>query len=159
MSYYGIGILNTKCEQNIGTLFRSAMVFGASYIFTIGKRYEKQHSDTMKSYRHLPLYNYLSLEDFKKSIPYSCRVVGIEIIPGARPLKGYVHPKQACYLLGAEDHGLTKEALAMCHDIIYLPGNYCLNVSVAGSIVMYDRCVKELEADIQDIKWRRNIGT
>jgi len=31
-----------------------------------------------------------------------------------------------------------------CDRIIQLPGEHCLNVSVAGSIIMYDRHVKSL---------------
>jgi tRNA (guanosine-2'-O-)-methyltransferase len=40
--YYGIGIENVKTAENVGTLWRSAYILGASFIFTIGKRYKKQ---------------------------------------------------------------------------------------------------------------------
>jgi tRNA (guanosine-2'-O-)-methyltransferase len=58
------------------------------------------------------------------------------------PLKDFKHPKSACYLLGAEDHGLTKKAMEACQELILLPGENSLNVSVAGSIVIYDRIAK-----------------
>ena len=45
--FFGVGIENTKTHQNIGTLWRSASIMGASFMFTIGKRYKKQASDTM----------------------------------------------------------------------------------------------------------------
>ena len=38
--------------------------------------------------------------------------------------------------------GLPEEVIAACDDIIQLPGDYSLNVSVAGSIVIYDRLLK-----------------
>ena len=41
-NFYGIGIVNTKTEANIGTLWRSAHAFGASFIFTVGRRYRRR---------------------------------------------------------------------------------------------------------------------
>ena len=141
--YYGIGVFNGKTEQNIGTLWRSANIFGADFIFTIGKRYTRQKSDTMQTPRHIPLFNYDSWDDFKKHIPYDCPVVAIELDHKSIPIKRYVHPERCVYLLGAEDSGIPKEIIEKCRDIIQLPGDVCMNVAVAGSIVMYDRVNKQ----------------
>lgn len=140
--YFGIGIQNGKTIQNIGTLWRSAKILGASFIFTIGKRYKKQASDTLKSHRHIPLYHYETFEEFFKTLPYGCQLVGVEIALRSALIKDFKHPSQCVYLLGAEDSGLTSEAIDKCHKIVQLPGDFCLNVSVAGSIVMYDRLIK-----------------
>ena len=51
--YFGIGIQNAKTDENIGTLWRSAFIMGASFIFTIGKRYKKQATDTPKSWKNI----------------------------------------------------------------------------------------------------------
>lgn len=140
--FFGIGIQNTKTEMNIGTLWRSANILGASFIFTIGRRYKKQASDTMKSWKHIPLYNYDTLEDFYKSLPYDCRLVGVELDKTSIPVSDFRHPERCVYLLGAEDSGLSKEAIQRCHHLVQLPGEYCMNVAVAGSIIMYDRISK-----------------
>jgi tRNA G18 (ribose-2'-O)-methylase SpoU len=140
--YFGIGIFHGKTEANIGTLWRSASLMGASFIFTIGKRYSKQASDTMQSWRHIPLYNYENMGDFYKSLPYDCQIVGIELHPEAQPIKSFKHPKRCIYLLGAEDGGLSNEAIQSCHKLVQLPGEYSMNVAVAGSIVMFDRINK-----------------
>lgn len=140
--FFGIGIQNTKTEANIGTLWRSASILGASFIFTIGRRYKKQASDTMKSWRHIPLYHYESFEDFYKSMPYDCQLVGVELHPKSIKVSDFKHPERCVYLLGAEDSGISAFALEKCHKIVQLPGNYCMNVSVAGSILMYDRINK-----------------
>lgn len=140
--FFGIGILNAKTEQNIGTLWRSASIMGASFIFTIGKRYKKQASDTTKSWKHIPLYNYETFEDFYKTMPYDCVLVGIELDERSIAIKEFKHPERCIYLLGAEDIGLSKQAIEKCNKIIQLPGDVCMNVSVAGSIVMYDRYMK-----------------
>lgn len=138
--FYGIGIYHPKTAVNIGTLWRSAHIFEASFIFTIGKRYQKQASDTMCSPRHIPLYNYLSLEDFKENLPYLAQLVCIEINQKSRSLKTFKHPHQAVYLLGAEDYGIPEKILNESIVVqIDSPQSYCLNVSTSGSIIMYDR--------------------
>lgn len=140
--YFGIGCIGMKTADNYGTLFRTAQIMGADFIFLIGTRFKKQASDTMKSWRHLPLFEYDTFVDFSKHRPYDCRLVGVELTESSIPIKEYKHPKQACYLLGAEDNGLTKEAIEACQDIIILPGERSMNVAVAGSIVLYDRVNK-----------------
>ena len=142
--YFGIGCLNMKNSMNYGTLFRTAQIFEADFIFLIGCRFKQQASDTMKSWRHIPMYNYKDFSDFNEHRPYDCRLIGIELHDLAVPIKEFKHPKQACYLLGAEDNGLTKESLNKCQDIICLPGERSLNVSVAGSLVLFDRLQKQL---------------
>ena len=140
--YFGIGIYNGKVEQNIGTLWRSAAILGADFIFTIGKRYSKQPSDTMNAPRHIPLYNYADWDDFFNHIPAGCPVVAVELAEKSIPLERYCHRERCIYLLGAEDKGIPPEVLKKCRETVQLLGDYCMNVSTAGSIVMYDRAVK-----------------
>lgn len=137
--FFGIGVWHPKTEQNIGTLWRSANIMGASFIFTVGKRYKKQCTDTLKTTRHIPLTHYDSIQDLHSHLPHGCQLVGIEILDSAVPLEEFQHPQQVAYLLGAEDHGLPGEVLRKCHQVVRLRGERCLNVAVAGSIVMYDR--------------------
>lgn len=139
--YFGIGVYHPKTESNIGTLWRSAYNFGASFIFTIGRRYKKQSSDTVKAYRHIPLFEFDDYEDFKKHIPYSCIPVFIEQTDTSRSLKNFVHPEEAIYILGAEDHGIPNE-LMKGFPVVEIDTPMCLNVAVAGSIIMFDRSNK-----------------
>lgn len=141
--YFGIGIEHTKSECNVGTLWRSAFLMGASFIFTVGRRYKKQASDTVCAWRHLPLYHYDTLEQFyETALPYDCMLVGIELDERATPIHSFSHPQRAVYLLGAEDVGLSPNAMKRCHKLIVLPGEFSMNVAVAGSIVMFDRINK-----------------
>ncbi|GAG43569.1 unnamed protein product [marine sediment metagenome] len=137
--FFAVGIYHPKKEVNIGTLWRSAAILGCSFIFTIGKRYKHQSSDKMKTIRHKPLFHFKDFDDFKIHLPYDCKIVAIEIADEAIDLKNYVHPRSACYLLGAEDYGIPNKILKKCHDVIKLQGQYCFNVSTAGSIVIYHR--------------------
>jgi tRNA (guanosine-2'-O-)-methyltransferase len=140
--FFGIGILNGKTIENVGTLWRSADLMGAKFIYTIGRRYRKQASDTMKSWRNIPLYNYETFEEFYKALPYDCQLIGIELHEKSEYIQSFIHPERCVYLLGAEDSGLSKEAIEKCHKLIQLPGRLSMNVAVAGSIVMYDRINK-----------------
>lgn len=143
--YFGIGIYHCKTEENVGTLWRSASILGADFIFTIGRRYNKQASDTVKTPRHIPLFHYEDFDDFFRHVPYDCPVVAIELDENSVPLESYHHRQRCIYLLGAEDHGLPKDILGRCKETVQLIGKFCYNVATAGSIVMYDRAVKGME--------------
>lgn len=141
--YYGIGVYHSKTADNIGTLLRSAFAFRADFVFTVGRRYQQQASDTTKGWRHMPLFHFDDIDDLVSALPYSCPLVGVELDERSSSLSQYTHRDRAIYLLGAEDHGLSTEARERCHEIVQIPGpDYCLNVAVAGSIVMYDRWTK-----------------
>lgn len=144
--YFGIGIMNPKTEMNVGSLWRSSNILGASFIFTIGKRIPKQASDTMRTCNSIPFYYYETFEDFYKALPYDCRLVGIELDKRSVKVENYKHVDRCVYLLGAEDSGITTEARNKCHQLVQLPiGNY--NVANAGSIIMYDRYLKSALAE------------
>ncbi|MBW2963051.1 RNA methyltransferase [Mesonia aestuariivivens] len=140
--YFGIGIQNGKTPENLGVLWRSAQNFGASFIFTIGNRYQKQASDTHKAVGALPYFHYDNFENFYEHLPKSALLIGVELTQEAQWLEEFEHPRRCVYLLGAEDHGLSKEAIAKSHKLIKFNTPLSLNVSVAGSIVMYDRGLK-----------------
>lgn len=137
--YFGIGIEHGKTAANVGTLWRSAYTFDAAFLFTIGARYTHQCSDTVKAWRHVPLFTYPAFSDFYDNMPRDCRLVGIELDGNATPIERFTHPERCIYVLGAEDGGLSAEAKARCHRLVQLPGRFCLNVAVAGSIVLFDR--------------------
>jgi len=136
---FAVGIYHPKSEVNVGTLWRTAHAFGASFVFTVGRRYREQASDTSKATRWLPLFHYADMADLIAHLPHGWPLVGVEC-PGHESVATFRHPRRACYLLGAEDHGLSREALAACHAVVNIPGaTHCLNVAVAGSIVVYER--------------------
>ena len=146
--YFGIGVQNMKNSINYGTLFRTAQILNTDFIFLIGCRFKAMASDTMKSWKHIPLFVYKDFEDFNDHRSHDCPLIGIELIESATPLSEYIHPKRACYLLGAEDTGLTEEAIKACQDIIVLEGERSMNVAVAGSIILYDRVTKSKKQKI-----------
>lgn len=141
--YFAIGVFRPKTEQNIGTLWRHADLYGAAYVFTIGSRYRKQSSDTSHTPFKIPLLHYGDFEDFQEHAPYAAETVCVELADSAVELPSFSHPPQAIYLLGAEDHGLPRSILEGRRCVqIPSPGERSMNVAVAGSLVMYDRHLK-----------------
>lgn len=140
--YCAIGVYRGKTEHNIGTLWRSAFILGAAYIFTVENKYKKQSSDVVRAWSRIPLFHHRTFDDLLNNIPHDCRLVGVEIDDRAEMLHEFEHPKRAIYLLGAEDTGLPEDVKSKCHFLIKLPGNTSLNVGVTGSIVLHDRATK-----------------
>lgn len=143
--FFEIGIYHSKTEVNLGTLWRSAYQLGAAGIFTIGRRYKTQSSDTLKTWRHIPMRQYNTIDELVETLPNACPLIGIEM--GGLPLSTFTHPERACYLLGAEDHGLPPTIMKRCHYNVSIGAmrTASFNVAVAGSIVMYDRMVKGIK--------------
>lgn len=140
--YFSIGVEGISKPQNLGNLVRSAHAFGASYFFTVAPALnvrEVQRSDTSDAFTHLPFYEYETLADFR--LPAKCALVGVELLPEAVELPSFRHPLRAAYVLGRELGSISPELQARCDHIIKIPMKFCVNVGVAGALVMYDRLI------------------
>jgi len=142
MNNFGLVLENCKNINNIGAIMRAAFNFNAQFIATIGKRYKRDALDTCNAEKHIPIFTFNSIDDYRKSA-VSWIHVGCEIVEQSINIKNFVHPKQCVYLLGPEDGGLSKNALSICKYIVQIPTRNCLNLSVAAGILMYDRTIKQ----------------
>ena len=125
--------------MNMGNLLRSAHAFGAKFFFTIGAhpRAFDAKSDTSKAVHHLPVYHWANADEI--ILPFRCKLVGVELIEGATDLPSFRHPLHAAYVLGPELGVLSEGLLSRCDHVIKIPTAFCINVAMAGAIVMYDR--------------------
>lgn len=141
--YFAIGAERMSKSLNLGNLMRSANGFGAAFTFTVGATYKalEAHADTSKSQLHMPHYNWASLDDM--ALPNGCKLVGVELLDDAIDLPSFRHPLRAAYVLGPEMGSLSQPLLARCDYVVKIPTSFCVNVAMAGAIVMYDR-VKSL---------------
>lgn len=137
--YFAIGAERSSKALNLGNLMRSAHAFGASFTFTVGAQYQalEARADTSKGHWHLPHYNWA--DPGEMVLPKGCRLVGIELLDEAVALPSFRHPLQAAYVLGPERGSLSDELLARCDFTVKIPTSFCVNVAMAGAIVMYDR--------------------
>ncbi len=137
--YFAIGAERSSKALNLGNLMRSAHAFGASFTFTIGATYQalEARADTSKGQAHLPHYNWADRSAMQ--MPQGCRLVGVELTDDAIDLPSFRHPQRAAYLLGPEQGSISPDLLGRCDHVIRIPTSFCINVAMAGAIVMYDR--------------------
>lgn len=141
--YFAIGAERMSKALNLGNLMRSAHAFGASFTFTVGATYQalEARADTSKGQWHIPHYNWASAAEM--ALPQGCKLVGVELIEDAIDLPSFRHPLRAAYILGPEQGSLSEELTSRCAYVVRIPTSFCVNVAMAGAIVMYDR-VKSL---------------
>jgi tRNA G18 (ribose-2'-O)-methylase SpoU len=138
--YFGMGVEGISKPMNVGNLLRTAHSFGASFFFTINTPVnlrEMRESDTSGAFDHIPFYNFEKSSDLV--LPDKTSLVGIELLDEAIDLPSFRHPLRAVYVLGREKGNLSDEMVSRCDHIIKIPMKFCVNVGVAGAIVMYDR--------------------
>ena len=138
--YFAIGAEGISKPMNLGALMRTANAFGASFVFSVGaepKLKVAYKADTSKTFESVPYYQWDGIGDM--ALPKGCQLVGIELTDEAVELPEFRHPKAAAYVLGRERGDLSPEMLARCDHVVKIPTKFCINVSLAGALVMYDR--------------------
>jgi tRNA G18 (ribose-2'-O)-methylase SpoU len=140
--FFGMGVEGISKGANLGNLVRSTHAFGGAFFFTVNPQVDMDDirvSDTAASALHMPFYVYDSVK--KMMLPEGCQLVGVEFLPDAVDLPSFHHPARAAYVLGPEMGNLSPEMLALCDHVIKIPMKFCINVGVAGALVLYDRLV------------------
>lgn len=140
--YFGIGVEDISKPHNAGNLMRSAHAFGASFFFAIAPDIDfmsLRQSDTSEAAFHMPFYQFATAEAL--TLPKGCRLVGVEFLADAEDLPSFKHPVQAAYVFGPEKGSLSPALLARCDELVKIPTKFCVNVGVAGALVMYDRMI------------------
>ncbi len=138
--YFGIGVERINKSMNVGNLFRSAHAFGAGFVFTVAATYAREEgsrADTSDAVSHVPFYSFPDAPSMV--LPAGCKLVGIELMDDAIDLPSFHHPPQAAYILGPERGELSPAVVERCDWVIKIPTKFCVNVGIAGAIVMYDR--------------------
>ncbi len=142
--YFGIGVERISKTRNVGALFRSAHAFNASFMFTVAAAYGRREggkSDTSDALGHVPFYSFPDVDSLL--LPKGCQLVGVELLDAAIDLPSFHHPPCAAYVMGPERASLSAAMVARCDHMIKIPARFCVNVSIAGAIVMYDRLLSQ----------------
>ena len=70
----------------------------------------------------------------------AARVIAMDIVPGAVPMERYAFPKRCLLLFGAEGPGLTRTALDLADDVVYISqfGSVrSINAGAAAAVAMH----------------------
>lgn len=138
--YFAVGAEGISKPMNLGAILRTAHAFGGSFAFTVDAHHkvtDVYQSDTAKSATHVPYYEWAGVEDM--ALPANCQLVGIELTDDAVELPSFRHPLCAAYVFGRERGSLTEEMQSRCQHIVKIPTKFCVNVSVACAVTLYDR--------------------
>ncbi len=142
--WFGVAMYQGSNDTNMGTLWRSTYIYGGKALYTVGRKYRGQAGDTVDATRHVPYTHFEHFSDFIKFKPKQAKIIGVEINEKAIPLSRFCHPLNAIYILGNESYGIHENNLRLCDQIVYVETTLpiCLNVAVAGSIIIADRLQK-----------------
>lgn len=140
LGWFAIGAEGISKPMNLGALMRTGNAFGAAFTFSINAHDKLKYaykSDTSKSAQHIPYYRWENMA--QAQWPVNAVLVGVELTDDAVDLPQFSHPKNAVYILGPENGSLSQEIQDRCDVIVKIPTKFCINLSLAGALVMYDR--------------------
>lgn len=162
---YAIAMLNTSGSLNIGVAIRSAVMFGCSKVYIVGKRrYDKRSTVGAHNYIDIETIDaiddngnydagkiFLNFWDDGFTTPIGVETNGLDI--GHPMVKQYLEVTKPVFIFGEEQKGIPQNILKVCPLTISVPTlgvMRSLNVSVAASITMYE-IMKALKTPLKEI--------
>jgi tRNA (guanosine-2'-O-)-methyltransferase len=135
-----------QTPYNVGSILRTAAALRVEHLWLVGPTAAPHDAKTQKT--ALSSQKFLTWSTVADA-GVACRevkadgyrLVGIELTDDARPLPELDLATDVCLALGHEDRGLSRECLAACDAIGYLPllGKIgSLNVATAAAMAMYE---------------------
>ena len=137
---FHVAIENWQHDFNIGTVVRNANAFLAAEVHIVGlRRWNRRGAMVTDRYQHVRYHP--SIEEFTawagaESLP----VMGIDNLPGSRPLETVTLPQRCALLFGQEGPGLTDVARAACAELFSIAqygSTRSINAGVASGIAMH----------------------
>jgi tRNA G18 (ribose-2'-O)-methylase SpoU len=137
---FHVAIENWQHDFNIGTIVRTANAFLAQEVHIVGnRRWNRRGAMVTDRYQHIrhhgtvaELAEYLHGNDVT--------LLGIDNLPGSRPIETLELPERCCLLFGQEGPGLSESARAACDgtfSIAQFGSTRSINASAAAAIAMH----------------------
>ena len=140
---------------NVGAIVRSAAAFGVDHLWLAG--HVPPPDDPKVARTALGSERFVPWTSFDAAGPAldaahgdGYRIVGIELAEGSTPLHDADLDADVCLVMGHEDRGLSREALAGCDQLAYIPqlGRIgSLNVATATAVALYEARRRAWEED------------
>lgn len=135
---------SVQTPYNVGTIIRTSAALGVEHLWLVGATESPTHVKTNKTALGTQRYvTWTTTETPTEAIEEARRsgyaIIGVELADEALPLYELDLSGDMCLVVGHEDRGLSKEALAICDSVGYIPqlGKVgSLNVGVATSIAV-----------------------
>jgi tRNA G18 (ribose-2'-O)-methylase SpoU len=137
---FHVAIENWQHDLNIGTVVRTANAFLAREVHIVGKRRWNRRgamvTDRYQHVRHHETVADLTAWAAGEDLP----IVGIDNLPGSRPLEKHALPRRCVLLFGQEGPGLSdgaRQACAALYSIAQYGSTRSINAGVASGIAMH----------------------
>ena len=137
---FHVAIENWQHDFNIGTIVRTANAFLAAEVHIVGNRRWNRRgamvTDRYQHVRHHPTVAELADDLHARGVT----LLGIDNLPGSRPIETLELPRDVCLLFGQEGPGLSDEARATCDgtfSITQFGSTRSINASAAAAIAMH----------------------
>jgi tRNA G18 (ribose-2'-O)-methylase SpoU len=137
---FHVAIENWQHDLNIGTVVRNANAFLAREVHIVGRRrWNRRGAMVTDRYQHVRHHE--TVGDFARwARAAGLPIVGIDNLPGSRPLEAEPLPRACVLLFGQEGPGLSDAARHAC-DRLYSIAQYgstrSINAGVASGIAMH----------------------
>jgi tRNA (guanosine-2'-O-)-methyltransferase len=131
---------------NVGAIVRSAAAFSVDRVWLAGHVPDPGDAKVAKTalgsqrFLHIDAVDTIT-EALAAAVADGYRTVGVELAESSVPLHELDLAADVCLVLGHEDRGLSKEALAACDALGYVPqlGRIgSLNVATAAAVALYE---------------------
>jgi tRNA G18 (ribose-2'-O)-methylase SpoU len=137
---FHVAIENWEHDFNIGTIVRTANAFLAREVHIVGRRrWNRRGAMVTDRYQHIR--HHPSVSDLAEAMrAEGAPILGIDNLPGSRPVETLALPRKVCLLFGQEGPGLSEEARAACEgtfSIVQFGSTRSINASAAAAIAMH----------------------
>ena len=137
---FHVAIENWQHDFNIGTVVRNANAFLAAEVHIVGRRKWNRRgamvTDRYQHVRHHPTIDDLVAWTAAADLP----LIGIDNLPGSRPIESVTLPAACVLLFGQEGPGLSdgaRDAVTMTCSIAQYGSTRSINAGVASGIAMH----------------------
>ncbi|MFI1991295.1 TrmH family RNA methyltransferase [Actinoplanes sp. NPDC020271] len=137
---FHVAIENWQHDLNIGTVVRNANAFLAAEVHIVGlRKWNRRGAMVTDRYQHVR--HHPTIEEFvgwadSAELP----VIGIDNLPGSRPMETVTLPRRCVLLFGQEGPGLSDVARSACSQMFSIAqygSTRSINAGVASGIAMH----------------------
>jgi tRNA G18 (ribose-2'-O)-methylase SpoU len=137
---FHVAIENWQHDFNIGTVVRNANAFLAAEVHVVGlRKWNRRGAMVTDRYQHVR--HHPTISDFVAwAAEHDLPVIGIDNLPGSRPMETTTLPRRCVLLFGQEGPGLSATARAACTQLFSIAqygSTRSINAGVASGIAMH----------------------
>ena len=139
---FHVAIENWGHDFNIGSVVRTANAFNAAAFHIVGRRrWNRRGAMVTDRYQHEHHHaDAVALADWARQEAGGIPLIGIDNLPGSRPLETYDLPRSCVLVFGQEGPGLSEAMRAECEVVLHIEqfgSTRSINAGAAAAISMH----------------------